>query len=160
MDWSSGKWVPGPNVFFVVCCNFLLTRLSCRTSIIVAGNLRRLNARVTSRWRHDDVRVKTVNPTQYSRRQVSVRNYFNSTSSMWNASLKFFHHNANVTEILSKFMWNCRYKFLHMTRELCCHGMCKISLRCHCQETVLLKMSVSWISCSENSESQIRKICQ
>ena len=24
MDWSSGKWVPGPNVFFVVCCNFLL----------------------------------------------------------------------------------------------------------------------------------------
>ena len=23
MDWSSGKWVPGPNVFFVVCCNFL-----------------------------------------------------------------------------------------------------------------------------------------
>ena len=97
MDWSSGKWVPGPNVFFVVCCNFLLTRLSCRTSIIVAGNLRRLNARVTSRWRHDDVRVKTVNPTQYSRRQVSVRNYFNSTSSMWNASLTFFHHNAFFT---------------------------------------------------------------
>ena len=27
MDWSSGKWVPGPNVFFVVCCNFLLTLL-------------------------------------------------------------------------------------------------------------------------------------
>ena len=22
MDWSSRKWVPGPNVFFVVCCNF------------------------------------------------------------------------------------------------------------------------------------------
>ena len=28
MDWSSGKWVPGPNVFFVVCCNFLLSLLS------------------------------------------------------------------------------------------------------------------------------------
>ena len=27
MNWSSGKWVPGPNVFFVVCCNFLF--LSC-----------------------------------------------------------------------------------------------------------------------------------
>ena len=24
MDWLSGKWVPGPNVFLVVCCNFLL----------------------------------------------------------------------------------------------------------------------------------------
>ena len=24
LDWSSGKWVPGPNVFFAVCCNFLL----------------------------------------------------------------------------------------------------------------------------------------
>ena len=26
MDWSSGKWVPGPNVLFVVCCNFLFSK--------------------------------------------------------------------------------------------------------------------------------------
>ena len=48
MDWSSGKWVPGPNVFFVVCCNFLsislwifliILFLSFLAFLIISGSL-------------------------------------------------------------------------------------------------------------------------
>ena len=131
MDWSSGKWVPGPNVFFVVCCNFLLywsvtsffqtlvaSLMSLMASLVTTSRMQQCFNVLIDIY-HEflllfyccvllEIKLTTTTTTSIKNRHTWIStNRFQPVSNLHINKVVHYWFDLNLRVVLSQYTWTC-----------------------------------------------------